>query len=817
MQERSALGRFAVALAVHAALSLTACGGGAGDTPAGPSAPVTPTPPAPPPPPSAVALRVPVDTVRPGAVVRVVLPGGGAPNGASGTLGSAAIQAARVDDSTLVGLVPDLAPAVYTLRLTLGARAGEASVTVQPAPAIADPLAAVSTRLDAMTATFAASTPPEGFSAAEWARLRVAADSVARDLRTRMASATPAERLAVARLFASAGASPGAMSLAAADAPASWGALHVGPVLTAACARQIAGAAAPVQAVYVGLGAMIGGAAFGLTPAGAALIGVAGAAVYLQFMPDAVTNVARLPEACAVGERIEAKPLATDVLESGRVVAVDVLEWARNLSGAEARQGAVAAVTDGIDRVHAAVAALPSSLAGAITKLPLRLSTLPAAAATARALDPQRVRLVSVSPSTVSATVSAANGGLTLTATTAATGDTRFTATLAHTDDPTLQTTVTGTVRPTPPIVVKLNVDSATITGLQKTLKLTATVTGTTDTGVNWSSSDASVATVASDGTVLSKASGTVTVRASSVADPSRSATARITVTSGIGITLTPTSTTIVAGTTKRFTATLTGTNSTGVVWSSSNPAVATVTAAGDVTGLAIGTTTITATAAYDLSVSATAAVLVSSAGVSVSVTPSTVSLQVGQTQALTATVTGASVTSVIWTSSNSAVASVDGLTGVVTARANGTATITARSIFDITKTATATVTVGGSGGTTPPPAPGGTSTSDAQCDAAWKPILTGVKEWSEASTDSDVKRFGWSFTTQGSATATVYYADGDVSPRTYPYRLAYQATSPTGCAIDIGSGTAVFAIRAYANGTLQMQASGQPVRTLTR
>ncbi|AHG89806.1 Ig domain protein group 2 domain protein [Gemmatirosa kalamazoonensis] len=805
MKERTALRRAAVALSVHAALSLTACGGGAGDAPAAPSAPVTPTPPAQP---TALALRVPVDTVRPGAVVRIVIPGGGAPNGASGTLGSAAFQAARVDDSTLVGLVPDLAPAVHTLRLTLGARAGEASVTVLQAPTIADPVAAVSAQLDAMTTRFAASTPPDGFSAAEWSRLRAVADSVGRDLRARMASATPAERLAVARLFASAGASSGSTSFAA---------LKAGPVLTAACARQIASAAAPVQAVYVGLGAMVGGAAFGLTPAGAALFGVAGAAVYLQFMPDAVANVARLPEACYVGERIEAKPLATDVLESGRVVAVDVLEWARSMSGAEARQGAAATVTDGIDRVYAAVAALPSSVAGAITKLPLRLSTLPVTAAAARALDPQRVRLVSVSPSTVSATVSAASGGLTFTATTGATTDTRFTATLAHTDDPTLQTTVTGTVRPTPPIVVKLNLESATITGLQNTLKLTATVTGTTDTGVNWSSSDVSIATVASDGTVLGKASGTVTVRATSVADPSRSATARITVTSGIGITLSPTSATVVAGTTRRFTATLTGTNSTGVVWSSSNPAVATVTAAGDVTGLAIGTTTITATAAYDLSVSATASVLVSSAGVSVSIAPSSVTLQVGQTQALTAAVTGATVTSVIWTTSNAAVASVDGLTGVVTARANGTATITARSIYDVTKTGTATITVGSTGGGTTPPPSGGTSTSDAQCDATWKPVLTGVKEWSEASTTSDVKRFGWSFTAQGFVTATVYYADGDVSPRSYPYRLVSQATSPTGCAIDVGGGEAVFAIRGYTNGALQMQASGQAVRTLTR
>lgn len=154
--------------AVSLAALLAGCGGG-GDAPSAPGTP--PSTPSQPGTPSAIALRVPVDTVRPGGVVRVVVPGGGAPATAAGTLGGAAISMARENDSTLVALVPDVAAASQPLALTLGARAAQATVRVQPAPVVGDPVATVDAYLDAMTARYAGGAPV-GFSAGEWATER---------------------------------------------------------------------------------------------------------------------------------------------------------------------------------------------------------------------------------------------------------------------------------------------------------------------------------------------------------------------------------------------------------------------------------------------------------------------------------------------------------------------------------------------------------------------------------------------------------------------------------------------------------------------
>ncbi len=130
-----------------------------------------------------------------------------------------------------------------------------------------------------------------------------------------------------------------------------------------------------------------------------------------------------------------------------------------------------------------------------------------------------------------------------------------------------------------------------------------------------------------------------------------------------------------------------------GLGWSSSDESVATVSVSGLVTGVAPGTVTITAQAG--LAASGTASVRVLAGVVSVAVSPTTGSLSPGQTLQLSATprdagglpVTGASVT---WSSGNNAVATVS-LTGLVTAVADGQATITAES-EGVTGTATITV-----------------------------------------------------------------------------------------------------------------------------
>ena len=78
-------------------------------------------------------------------------------------------------------------------------------------------------------------------------------------------------------------------------------------------------------------------------------------------------------------------------------------------------------------------------------------------------------------------------------------------------------------------------------------------------------------------------------------------------------------------------------------------------------------------------------------------VSPATETLTVGATAQLTATATGvvgSPDTSVAWSSDDTDVATVDAVTGLVTAVDAGTATITATSNFDATITATAEITV---------------------------------------------------------------------------------------------------------------------------
>ena len=142
------------------------------------------------------------------------------------------------------------------------------------------------------------------------------------------------------------------------------------------------------------------------------------------------------------------------------------------------------------------------------------------------------------------------------------------------------------------------------------------------------------------------------------------------------------------------------------VTWTSSAPAVASVSTTGAVTGVAAGSATITAT--ID-GVSGTTAVQVSPPPpapiASVLVAPATVTLTVGPaTQALTATprdAAGNALTgrpAAAWTSSNPAVATVGATTGVVAPVGAGTATITA-TIEGVGGTATVTVSA-------PAPAP---------------------------------------------------------------------------------------------------------------
>ena len=113
------------------------------------------------------------------------------------------------------------------------------------------------------------------------------------------------------------------------------------------------------------------------------------------------------------------------------------------------------------------------------------------------------------------------------------------------------------------------------------------------------------------------------------------------------------------------------------VAWTSSNTGVATV-ADGVITALKVGSATITAKAGDK---SATCAVTVEATPVSdVTVDPTQITLKVGQTATLSATVSPDNATdkTVVWTSSNTEVATV--ADGAITALKVGSATITAKA-----------------------------------------------------------------------------------------------------------------------------------------
>jgi uncharacterized protein YjdB len=269
------------------------------------------------------------------------------------------------------------------------------------------------------------------------------------------------------------------------------------------------------------------------------------------------------------------------------------------------------------------------------------------------------------------------------------TGLTVGTATITATSEGKSGTaTVTVTVAPVASVAVSPASASVLIGG---TVPLTATPkdsAGNALSGrvVTWTSSAPAVATISASGLVTGVSAGSATFTASS---EGKSGTATVTVSPVpvASVTVSPASPSVLIGQTAQLSATPKDANGnplTGrvVTWTTSAPAVATVSASGLVTGVAPGSATITATSEGK---SGSAALTVSSVPVAtVTVSPASASIRVGATAQLTATtkdsaggvLTGRTVT---WSTSAAAVATVSA-SGLVTGVAAGTATITATS-----------------------------------------------------------------------------------------------------------------------------------------
>jgi uncharacterized protein YjdB len=243
---------------------------------------------------------------------------------------------------------------------------------------------------------------------------------------------------------------------------------------------------------------------------------------------------------------------------------------------------------------------------------------------------------------------------------------------------------------------------------------VTPSATSTSSLPVSYRSDDLSVARIV-DGKIRPVRTGTARIWAyqdgNGTFAPARVVVREITVTSGgtvqqsQSINFAPLSAKLASD--APFALSATATSGLPVSFASSNASVATI-SGNTVTIVGAGTTNITATQAGNASFLAATPVVrqlvvnpatVAVSGVSVS--PTSLSLTVGATGSLTATVSPANATnkSVTWSSSAPAIATVSA-SGVVTAQSVGTASITARTI-DGNFAASSAVTVTSS--TTPP------------------------------------------------------------------------------------------------------------------
>ncbi|MFC2043980.1 Ig-like domain-containing protein [Chloroflexota bacterium] len=237
--------------------------------------------------------------------------------------------------------------------------------------------------------------------------------------------------------------------------------------------------------------------------------------------------------------------------------------------------------------------------------------------------------------------------------------------------------------------------------GLQKQFTATGTYddasTGNISAVATWNSTDEGVATIVA-GLATSVGVGTTTITVSHEGIDSPGATLTVTAADLVSIEVTPPDPSIALGLTQQFSANGTYTDgstaniTTSVTWTSSNPGVAIVSAAGVATSVAEGTTNITATSGV---ISEHTLLTVGPPQIlSITVTPTTASIAKGLTQQFTASGTYTNgtvdVTNTAAWSSNSTVATV--VNGLATGQNEGTATITA-TISAVSGSAYLTVT----------------------------------------------------------------------------------------------------------------------------
>ncbi len=259
------------------------------------------------------------------------------------------------------------------------------------------------------------------------------------------------------------------------------------------------------------------------------------------------------------------------------------------------------------------------------------------------------------------------------------------------------------TVAAEPAVVVSVTPATITVTSGAST-QFTAMVTNTSNLAVTWTASSGTISSAGLYRAPTVSANTTATVMATSVADPTKSATASVTITPP-PVSITTTSLlNATAGTTYSNSLTATG-GTLPFTWtlsSGSLPSGIAVQSAGSISGNTSQSGTFNFTVEVTDSssprqTSFKSLALTVNPAVAVTVTPSTVTVVSGASTQFTAVVTNTSNLAVTWTASSGTISSA-GLYRAPTVSANTTATVTATSVADPTKSAMASVTI------TPPP-----------------------------------------------------------------------------------------------------------------
>ncbi|WP_052380318.1 collagen-binding domain-containing protein [Paenibacillus camerounensis] len=248
--------------------------------------------------------------------------------------------------------------------------------------------------------------------------------------------------------------------------------------------------------------------------------------------------------------------------------------------------------------------------------------------------------------------------------------------------------------------VTEIRMEGATlVVGETKLLNPTVMPSNASITALRWSSADPTIATVSQSGQVTGVKEGTARITVSATDGSGVSRTVDVIVKKVPVTEIQLEGTILILGESKALTATVIPSNATSstLQWSSANSGIVTVDQTGQVTGITVGKTQITASATDGSNVSRTVDVIVKKVAVEVTdIQLEGTTLTVNETKLLNATISpsNASIPVLEWSSNNTSIVTVD-QNGRVTGVAEGTAQITAKATdgSDISKTVNVTVT----------------------------------------------------------------------------------------------------------------------------